>query len=404
MILLAIETSCDETSVALLKRARGKQVKFEVLSHTILSQIDIHKQYGGVFPALAKREHARTLTQLIAEALLEADLLIERTHDAPLSLNQRKKLDILLTHEEEMKRALFVLFEGIQKPKIDAIAVTAGPGLEPALWVGVNAATALGYIWNLPVYPVNHMEGHIIASLLNHTREVSQKKSSEVYELPAIEYPALALLISGGHTELVRITKERGYHIIGDTRDDAVGECFDKSARLLGLPYPGGPEISRLATIARSEGIPLPPELKLPRPMLHSPDLDFSFSGLKTAVLTRVEKQGEQTETFKKIMALEIENAITDVLIAKVKKAGYEIGAKSIVVGGGVSANTHIRDQLKELAKEQHLTLYIPDKLLSTDNSLMIGATGLLHIAHNIAPKVKLRAWGSWKLDQKFTL
>ena len=395
MILLAIETSCDETSVALLKRIRGKTVRFEVLSHTILSQIDIHKEYGGVFPALAKREHARTITQLIAESLHSADLLVERARTAPLPLSLKKKLGVLLAREEEMLRALTVLFEGIQKPKIDAIAVTAGPGLEPALWVGVNCAMALHHVWDIPVYPINHMEGHIVASLLS--------KKGNIYEIPNYEYPTLALLISGGHTELVRVPKERKYHIIGETRDDAVGECFDKCARMLGLPYPGGPEISRLAKHARDNNL-LPDETyKLPRPMLHSHDLNFSFSGLKTAVLTKVQKQKEISEHFRAVLSLEIENAITDVLITKTKTAIYETRAKTVVVGGGVSANNHIRAQLKELAKEEGVALFIPEKILSTDNSLMIGATGLLHIAHGVKPKVKLRANGNWKVSDHYT-
>ncbi len=394
MILLAIETSCDETSVALLKRVRGKNVKFEVLAHSILSQIDIHKEYGGVFPALAKREHARTITQLIAESLHSADLLVERAREAPLPLAIKKKLGVLLEREEEMLRALIVLFEGIQKPKIDAIAVTSGPGLEPALWVGINCAMALNMVWDIPVYPINHMEGHIVASLLS--------KKGDFYEIPEYEYPALALLISGGHTELVRIPKELKYHIIGDTKDDAVGECFDKSARMLGLPYPGGPEISRLAKHARDNHL-LPDETyKLPRPMLHSKDLHFSFSGLKTAVLTKVQKQKELTDHFKAVLSLEIENAITDVLIAKTKTAMYETRAKTVVVGGGVSANNHIRAQLKELTKEEGAALFIPERILSTDNALMIGATGLLHIAKGLKPKVKLKANGNWKVSEEY--
>lgn len=396
MILLAIETSCDETSVALLKRIRGKTVRFEVLSHTILSQIDIHKEYGGVFPALAKREHARTITQLIAESLNNSDLLIERARPAPLPLAIKKKLAVLLSREEEMFRALTVLFEGVQKPKIDAIAVTSGPGLEPALWVGINCAMALQMVWNIPVYPINHMEGHIVASLLS--------KNGDIYEIPVYNYPTLALLISGGHTELVRVPKELKYQIIGETRDDAVGECFDKSARMLGLPYPGGPEISRLAKHARENRL-LPDETyKLPRPMLHSHDLNFSFSGLKTAVLTKVKKQKEITEHFRTVLSLEIENAITDVLIAKTKTAIYETRAKTVVVGGGVSANSHIRAQLKELAKTEGVSLFIPEKSLSTDNALMIGATGLLHIAHGMKPKIKLRANGNWKISEAYKI
>lgn len=391
MILLAIETSCDETAVSVVKRARGKNVRFEVLSHKVLSQIDLHAQYGGVFPALAKREHARALTQLIAEALEEADLLVERVHTYYLPNGNRKKLETLLEREPEMFAAMKVMFEGIQKPAVDAIAVTMGPGLEPALWVGINGALALHTVWDIPVYPVNHMEGHVVASLLS--------RNGDVYEIPEVEFPACALLISGGHTEIVRASKLRSYKVIGKTKDDAVGEAFDKAARLLNLPYPGGPEISRLAEIARKEGVVVDEHLRLPRPMLHSNDLHFSFSGLKTAVLTRVNKHKPLNEKAKKMIALEFENAVTDVLVAKVKQAMYETRAKTLIVGGGVSANTHIRSALKDLADNDGFSLFVPDKHLSTDNGLMIASTGLLHVATGSKPKVKLVANGSWSIE-----
>lgn len=391
MILLAIETSCDETAVSLIKRARGKSVRFEVLSHKVLSQVDLHAQYGGVFPALAKREHARALTQLIAEALEEADLLVERAHTHHLPHKERKKLETLLEREPEMLSAMQVMFEGIQKPAIDAVAVTMGPGLEPALWVGINGALALRTVWDIPVYPINHMEGHIVASLLS--------KKDVIYEIPEFELPACALLISGGHTEIVRVSKLRSYKVIGKTKDDAVGEAFDKAARLLDLPYPGGPEISRLAEIARKEDIIVDDDLRLPRPMMHSGDLSFSFSGLKTAVLTRVNKKKPLDDKMKKMIALEFENAVTDVLVTKVRQAMYETRAKTLIVGGGVSANTHIRSALKHLADEEGFALFVPDRHLSTDNGLMIASTGLLHIAKGSKPKVKLVANGSWSIE-----
>jgi N6-L-threonylcarbamoyladenine synthase len=266
MILLAIETSCDETAVSIVKRLRGKNIRFEVLSHKVLSQVDLHAQYGGVFPALAKREHAKALTQLIAECLEEADLLVERANVHHISHGDRKKLDLLMSREPEMLSAMKVLFEGIQKPAVDAIAVTMGPGLEPALWVGINGALALHTVWDIPVYPINHMEGHVIASVLSH--------KEGIYEIPELDMPACALLISGGHTEIVRIPKLRSYKVIGKTRDDAVGEAFDKVARLLDLPYPGGPEISRLAEHARKEGFVVDEDLRLPP---HAPQRRPSF-------------------------------------------------------------------------------------------------------------------------------
>lgn len=391
MILLAIETSCDETAISLVKRVRGKQVRFESLSHKVLSQIDLHAQYGGVFPALAKREHTKAITQLIAEALEEADLLVERSNSYHIPNAERKKLDALLEREPEMLSAMKVLFEGIQKPAIDAIAVTSGPGLEPALWVGINAALALRMLWDIPVYPINHMEGHIIAGLITITEDT--------YEISDFELPAVALLISGGHTELVHVPKLRSYKVIGKTKDDAVGEAFDKAARMLGLPYPGGPEISKLAERARKEGIIVDEDLRLPRPMLHSGDLHFSFSGLKTAVLTRVKKRETLDEKTKMMLALEFENAVTDVLVAKVKQALYETRASTLIVGGGVSANTHIRAALKRLSELEGFTLFIPNRNLSTDNGLMIASTGLLHIAEEETPKVKIVANGSWSVD-----
>lgn len=392
MILLAIETSCDETAISLVKRVRGKQIRFEVLSHKILSQVDLHAQYGGVFPALAKREHAKAITQLIAEALGEGDLITERTNTYHIPNTDRKKLDVLLEREPEMRSAMQVLFEGIQKPAIDAIAVTQGPGLPPALWVGINAAVALGTVWDIPIYPINHMEGHIIAGLIS--------VSDMVYEISDAELPAVALLVSGGHTELVHVPKLRSYKVIGKTKDDAVGEAFDKVARMLSLPYPGGPEISRLAEHARKEGLVVDEDLRLPRPMIHSGDLLFSFSGLKTAVLTRVKKRGELDDKTKRMFALEFENAVTDVIISKVRQAMYETGAKTLIVGGGVSANSHLRFALKSLAEKEGFSLFIPNRNLSTDNGLMIASTGLLHIASNEQPRIKLKALGSWSLNE----
>lgn len=391
MILLAIETSCDETAIALVKRVRGKQVRFEVLSHKVLSQIDLHAEYGGVFPALAKREHTKAITQLIAEALGEADLLVERTNTYHIPNAERKKLDTLLEREPEMLAAMKVLFEGIQKPAIDAIAVTQGPGLEPALWVGINAAQALHLLWDIPLYPINHMEGHIVAGLIS--------VAEDIYEVSDMELPACALLISGGHTEIVHVPKLRSYKVIGKTRDDAVGEAFDKAARMLTLPYPGGPEISRLAEHARKEGLIVDEDLRLPRPMLHSGDLNFSFSGLKTAVLTRTKKRGELNDKTKRMLALEFENAVTDVLVSKVRQAMYETRANTLIVGGGVSANTHIRFALKNLAEAEGFSLFVPNRNLSTDNGLMIASTGLLHIAEDESPKVKLQANGSWSVE-----
>ena len=250
----------------------------------------------------------------------------------------------------------------------DAIAVTQGPGLEPCLWTGITFAKELAKKWNVPLIPANHMEGHIVASLL--------KKSGDDYSFSVPEFPSLALLISGGHTEIV-LMREGGqtclpagrYEIVGKTRDDAVGECFDKTARLLGLQYPGGPEISKLATEARKENLKL--EIPLPRPMLETDNLDFSFSGLKTAVLYATKDRKLSADDVKKF-AREIEEAITDVLIGKMEKAVEKYSAESLVAGGGVIANTFIRAALVKLAATYDIPLYIPHTSHATDNALMI--------------------------------
>jgi N6-L-threonylcarbamoyladenine synthase len=347
---------------------------------------------GGVFPALAKREHAKALTQLIAECLDEAELLEERTNTFHLSHADKQKLNTLLEREPDMLSALTVLFEGVQKPAIDGVAVTSGPGLEPALWVGINAALAIYHVWGIPIYPINHMEGHVLTSLLSVT--------DGVYEVSDIEYPAIALLISGGHTELVRISSWRKYSVIGKTKDDAIGEAFDKVARMLGMPYPGGPEISRLARLARDNNVIVPESLRLPRPMIHSGDLAFSFSGLKTAVMTRTKKYDVLGNEQKEALALEFENAVTDVLVAKTKQALYETNARTLIVGGGVSANTHIKKALEDLTRNEGVGLYFPDVKLSGDNGIMIATTGLCHIENGVTPKVKIQANGSWSIER----
>ena len=267
---------------------------------------------------------------------------------------------------EESQNQFIEFIKTTQKPNIDVIGVTFGPGLEPALWVGINFAKALGLTWNMPVVPINHMEGHIVSVL---TETIIESRKPKVHK---IEFPAIALLISGGHTELVLIKNWGDYEVIGKTRDDAVGEAFDKVARMLSLPYPGGKEISRLAEIERTSGDDSTPYM-LPRPMLHSPDLDFSFSGLKTAVLYTLKEIPEVTEIIKQKIAKEFEDAIIDVIITKTKKAMSQYETKTLIVGGGVSANKTIQKALKKLTKEFEGTkLLIPEQELSTDNALMI--------------------------------
>lgn len=382
MYILSIETSCDETAVSLV-RADGEfpEAAYTILGNGLFSQIDIHKEFGGVFPNVAKREHAKALVPMLEKALREADILIE----IPAAITEADKEHVrkLLVREEGLADSIFDFFSKYSFSAIDRIAVTSGPGLEPALWVGVNFAQALGYLRNTPVIPVNHMKGHIFASLLKGNI------------LEQVTFPAVALLISGGHTDLVRMNDYTSFEVIGSTRDDAVGEAFDKTARMLGLPYPGGPQIGSLAGEAREQNLPqiLPP---LPRPMLTSGDLDFSFSGLKTAVRTRV-LDVQITNEEKKQYAREIEDAITDVLIRKVHDAIDRTGAQTLIVGGGVSANTHIRKSLERLVSEDipYVKLHMPERNLSTDNSIMIALAA--HAEPNIATSM-IVAQGSLQL------
>lgn len=341
MRLLAIETSCDETGVAIIEFDK-KDTKFKVLADLLVSQIDIHKEYGGVFPNLAKREHEKALPILIEKALS----------------NLKNKIK-----------------------DIDAICVTVGPGLAPALWVGVEFAKSLAIKNNLPVYGINHMEGHIFSSLV-------EKINQKTYRLITPKTPTLSLLISGGHTELIQTNDFLNYKKIGETLDDACGECFDKSARTIGISYPGGPEISKRAEFARTRGDISTTEMRLPRPMLNSKDLNFSFSGLKTAVVHASQKF-EHTEDNLNTFCMEIENSITDVLKKKVEEAIYLQNAKSLIVGGGVSANNHIRKNLKDLCEENGIELYLSDRNLSTDNALMIAIIGMKKIQDNVKESEK---------------
>ncbi len=366
MKILAIETSCDETAIALID-ATGTilKPKFKILGDALHSQVALHEQYGGVFPMMAKREHQKNIIPLLLHVLKKAKILTKGKYIINKSL--LAKIKKILAREPE----LLVEFEkhllALAKPNIDAIVVTEGPGLEPTLWVGINFALALGKLWDIPVYGVNHMEGHFLSPLVEGSH---------------ITYPALSLLISGGHTELVLSPKPLVYKILGKTRDDAVGEAFDKVARILGLPYPGGPAISRLADQARKELRIKNQELSftLPRPMLHSKDLDFSFSGLKTAVLYTVQKIENITNENKKSLAKEFEDAVTEVLVYKTAKAIEVHKPKTLILAGGVSANKNIRKEIQKLAKKQKVKLLLPKQKLSTDNALMIGVAGYLNI------------------------
>ncbi len=376
MNILSIETSCDETAIAILTcEGDESSATFEIQSHALLSQIDIHREYGGVFPAVAKREHAKNLVPLLRASLEEAELLQETSE--PLTDETRTRIGELLSREADMAGACIELMESIARPAIDAIAVTYGPGLEPALWVGVNFAQALAVAWNLPLVPVDHMEGHLMVALAQRAAGEDERTLT----IQNLAFPVLGLLISGGHTEIDLMDTWLSYRLLGQTRDDAVGEAFDKVARLIGLPYPGGPEISKLAARDREDTATNP--FSLPRPMLMSPDYDFSYSGLKTAVLYTIknnpELQAAELDTrTKEQLARAFEDAAADVLVAKTLRALKDTQAQTLAIGGGVSANTHIKESfVRKLAEElPYVELRVPPEGLTGDNAVMIGIAG----------------------------
>ncbi|QQZ09146.1 tRNA (adenosine(37)-N6)-threonylcarbamoyltransferase complex transferase subunit TsaD [Heyndrickxia vini] len=310
LIVLGIETSCDETAAAIIKNGT------EILSNIVASQIDSHKRFGGVVPELASRHHVEQITVVIEEALIKAEVTFE---------------------------------------DIDAIAVTEGPGLVGALLVGVNAAKAISFARNIPLVGVHHIAGHIYANRL----------------MKEMAFPLLSLVVSGGHTELVLMKEHGEFEVIGETRDDAAGEAYDKVARTLNLPYPGGPHIDRLA----HEGIPT---IDLPRAWLEEDSFDFSFSGLKSAVINTLhnaEQKGMSIDP--KNMAASFQESVIDVLVTKTIKAAKEFHVKQVLLSGGVAANKGLRDRLeKEFAEIDGIELLIPPLHLCTDNAAMIAAAG----------------------------
>jgi len=395
MKVLGIETSCDETAVCLIEAEGdfGPSFKWRTLGNALISQAALHTEFGGVFPNLAKREHAKNLVPLLEKALGK-DVRPTRSNIDVGGIRET------LTREPELLRQLVPFLEQHGKPDVDAIAVTYGPGLEPALWVGINFAKALSAVWDIPIVAVNHMEGHIIMSIItfgdpNPDTSVKTEVSGSISN---IEFPALALLVSGGHTELVLMREFGKYEIIGKTRDDAAGEAFDKVARMLGLPYPGGPEVSRLAQEARKSDAVSPNWISLPRPMIHEDNFDFSFSGLKTAVLRLTENRQLTTEN-KLMIAREFEDAVTDVLVGKTLRAVETHGANAVILGGGVSANRHIRAELDRKLKAKSCTLSVCPPEFSTDNALMIGLAGYFHALNKeFAEPKSLTANGNLKL------
>ncbi len=355
MIILAIETSCDETAISIISANGGfRNPKFKILSNIVASQIKIHSKWGGVVPHLAKREHERNLPTVLKRALKKA---------------------------------------GFQIPKIDLNAVTVGPGLEPALWMGINFAKELAKKWEKALIGINHMEGHILSFLLPQKTEISNFKF-----LISKLFPAIALLVSGGHTELVLMKDWLKYKIIGQTRDDAAGEAFDKAAKMLGLSYPGGPVVAKLANSYQPS--PADNRIKLPRPMLNSKDYDFSFSGLKTAMLyllKDLKKKGLAVDNglLKTQLCAEFQQAVIDTLIAKTIRAVKEFKIKTVILGGGVAANKELRKQFRR----HKLNFFIPTKNFCTDNAAMIACAAYFRaFKKEFAVPSKLKANGNLKL------
>ena len=318
LLILGIESSCDETGVALV-RSTGNAVP-TLLSHALHSQIEMHQAYGGVVPELASRDHIRRVLPLATQVLTES---------------------------------------GQSLADVDVVAYTRGPGLAGALLVGAGVACALGAALDKPVLGVHHLEGHLLSPFLSADPP---------------EFPFVALLVSGGHTQLMRVEGVGRYEILGETIDDAAGEAFDKSAKLMGLGYPGGPALSRLAEQGDAAAF------KLPRPLLHSGNLDFSFAGLKTAVLTQAKKLGDDLEARKADLAASTEAAIVEVLVKKTLAALKQTGLKRVVVAGGVGANRHLRAQLNAACAAAKVRVHYPELHLCTDNGAMIAMAAAMRL------------------------
>ncbi len=310
-VVLGIETSCDETAASLVMGGH------DVLSSVVSTQVDLHAQYGGVVPEIASRAHLELLNPVIARAIVEA---------------------------------------GIEESRIDAVAATVGPGLIGALLVGVSAAKAMAMAWNVPFVAVNHLEAHLYAAFL---------------EDPDLELPLVVLLVSGGHTMLIEMRGHGDYRLLGQTIDDAAGEAFDKVARFLGLGYPGGPAIDRIA----EDGDPS--SIRFPRAMAHE-GLDFSFSGVKTAVINHVRAHPDVSAAD---VAASFQEAVVDVLVTKARRAARQVNAKGLVLGGGVAANSQLRERFLTVCTEEGVRGFLPSRAMCTDNAAMIAATGWHRLA-----------------------
>ena len=340
MRILALESSCDESAVAVYDDAAG------LLSHEIHSQVDLHRLYGGVVPELASRDHVRRLLPLLKTALVDAKTAPSQIH---------------------------------------GVAYTAGPGLIGALLTGAALGRSLAYAWNVPAIAVHHLEGHLLAPLL---------------ERDPPPFPHLALLVSGGHTMLIDVAAPGSYAVLGETRDDAAGEAFDKSAKLLGLPYPGGPELAQLASQGRAN------RFGFPRPMLDRAGLEFSFSGLKTAVSLAVKecaKAGPIDDATRADIAAGVQQAIIDTLIGKTLRALEQTGYETVVVAGGVGANRSLRERLAEGARRVGARVYYPRIEFCTDNAAMIAVAGMARLKAGKHETQAIRARATWSLTELST-
>ncbi len=369
MHILGIETSCDDTGISILKI--GKR-QFKILSNVISSQVKIHQKYGGVYPSLAKREHQRNLPIVLTKALKKANFSISNFKFLISKKNPNIKISTRLASQREAGRRI---------SKIDLVAVTVGPGLEPCLWTGINFAKELAKNLRKPIIPVNHIEAHILANFVGENSKFKIPRRRTFGSLRGRQnsklFPAVCLVVSGGHTQLILMRGIGDYKLLGETRDDAAGECFDKTARILGLSYPGGPAIAKLEKNGRELF-----STKLPRPMLHQKNYDFSFSGLKTAVLYDFQNRSLKEKKSKKYiqaMCFEIQQAIIDVLIYKTIKAAKDYRVKSIILGGGVAANDELRKQFKTACLRFYLKHFVPPKKFCTDNAAMIALTAFFH-------------------------
>lgn len=331
MRVLGIETSCDETGVAIYDSEQG------LLADAVYSQADLHAVYGGVVPELASRDHVRRLIPLIKQVLQQANL-----------------------------------------SRTEGVAYTAGPGLIGALLVGASVGRSLAWGWQVPAIAIHHMEGHLLAPML---------------ETPAPTYPFLALLVSGGHTQLIAVKAIGEYQILGESVDDAAGEAFDKTAKLLGLGYPGGPAIAKVAAQGR------PNFFHFPRPMTNRPGLDFSFSGLKTHVLTTWRAQNNPSEQTRADIAYAFEEAVIETLVIKCRRALQETGLTRLVVAGGVGANQRLRQQLQQLGQQKGITVYYPRPAFCTDNGAMIAYAGWIRLQQGEKTDLPFQVRARWGLD-----